>query len=65
MTMQSETPKRGFAAWDREKVKLVAQMGGKAAHASGRAHQYNTDEARENGRKGGLATQAKRKAEKP
>lgn len=58
---------RGFAAWDPAKVRETAQKGGIAAHQSGRAHQFSKEEAQRNGRLGGLAMQANRraKAEKP
>ncbi|MDB5963632.1 MAG: hypothetical protein JWQ72_132 [Polaromonas sp.] len=49
------TTRRGFASMDPERQRQIASEGGKAAHASGRAHQFNTAEAREAGRKGGLA----------
>ncbi len=42
---------RGFAAMSPEKKKEIAGMGGRAAHASGRAHQFNTEEARAAGKK--------------
>lgn len=35
-------------------------MGGKAAHAKGTAHKWTSDTARAAGRKGGLATKARR-----
>jgi general stress protein YciG len=41
----------GFAALDPQRQREIASMGGKAAHASGRAHEFNTDEARAAGRK--------------
>lgn len=47
--------RRGFASMDPERQRQIASRGGKAAHASGNAHQFNADEAREAGRKGGLA----------
>lgn len=54
-----ETPKpkarRGFAAMDPEKVKAIAQKGGVAVHAKGTAHRFSKDQAREAGRKGGMA----------
>ena len=64
MTEQSEDTKRprGFAAWDPEKLRATAQKGGIAAHQSGKAHQFTTEEAKVNGRLGGLATQAKYRA---
>ena len=53
---QSQTStRRGFAAMEPERQRKIASQGGKAAHASGNAHQFNTVEAREAGRKGGLA----------
>jgi general stress protein YciG len=42
---------RGFAAMSPEKKKEIAGMGGRAAHASGRAHQFSTEEARAAGKK--------------
>ena len=44
---------RGFAAMDPEKQKEIASKGGKASHESGNAHEFNSEEAREAGRKGG------------
>lgn len=52
---RATSSRRGFAAMDPERQRQIASEGGKAAHASGRAHQFNTVEAREAGRKGGLA----------
>ena len=60
----SETPKprrpRGFAAMDRSKVSEIASKGGKAAHAAGTAHQFSSDDARNAGRKGGVAPHVRR-----
>jgi general stress protein YciG len=42
---------RGFAAMDPAKQREIAGMGGRAAHASGRAHQFSQEEARAAGRK--------------
>jgi general stress protein YciG len=47
---------RGFASMNREKQRLIASKGGKAAHAKGRAHEWTVEEAREAGRKGGSAS---------
>lgn len=55
---------RGFASMDPQRMREIASMGGKAAHQSGTAHQYTSEEAREAGRKGGLARAAKA-AKKP
>lgn len=48
--------RRGFAAMDEDRQREIASRGGKAAHASGRAHQFDSEEAREAGRKGGRAS---------
>ncbi len=45
--------KRGFAGMDRERQREIASMGGRAAHESGNAHEFDSNEAREAGRKGG------------
>lgn len=42
---------RGFAGMDREKQREIASQGGRAAHASGNAHQYTSEEARAAGKK--------------
>jgi general stress protein YciG len=47
---------------DRDKQRAIASEGGKAAHEKGTAHEWTREEAREAGRKGGLAAQARRKA---
>ena len=51
VTVPVPTRLRGFAALSPEKKKQIASMGGRAAHASGRAHQFNTEEARAAGKK--------------
>jgi len=48
---QQQPRLRGFAAMSPERKKEIAGMGGRAAHASGRAHQFSTDEARAAGKK--------------
>ncbi len=52
---------RGFAAMDPQLVSELAMRGGKAAHRAGTAHQFTSAEAREAGRKGGIASHAKRR----
>ena len=47
---------RGFASMDRQKQREIASKGGKAAHAKGTAHEWTSEEAREAGRKGGMAS---------
>lgn len=51
---------RGFAALSPEKQREIASLGGRTAHAIGRAHQFTSDEAREAGRKGGMSRALKR-----
>lgn len=56
--------KKGFAAMSPERQREVASMGGRAAHAKGTAHRYTPEEAKEYGRKGGIASgAAKRRKE--
>ncbi len=52
---------RGFASMDRVKQKEIASKGGKAAHQKGTAHEWTSEEAREAGRKGGMASHRRRK----
>ncbi len=47
---------RGFASMDRAKQREIASKGGKAAHQKGTAHEWTSEEAREAGRKGGMAS---------
>lgn len=44
---------RGFASMDPQKQKQIASKGGKAAHKKGTAHEWDAEEAREAGKKGG------------
>lgn len=47
MTTPTDTPrKRGFALLDPDKMRQVAALGGRTAHAAGRAHQFSREEAR-------------------
>ena len=50
---------RGFASMDRTKQREIASKGGKAAHVKGTAHEWSSEEAREAGRKGGMASHRK------
>ena len=47
---------RGFASMDRSKQREIASKGGKAAHQKGTAHEWTSEEAREAGLKGGMAS---------
>ena len=51
---------RGFASMDREKQREIASKGGRAAHMQGTAHEWDSTEAREAGRKGGAASRNSR-----
>lgn len=48
--------RRGFASMDPERHRQIAAMGGKTAHALGKAHEFTAEEARNAGRKGGNTT---------
>jgi uncharacterized protein len=52
---------RGFASMDRVKQREIASKGGKAAHQKGTAHEWTSEEARDAGRKGGLASHRRRR----
>lgn len=52
--------RRGFALMTPDRLKVVSRAGGKRAQAIGRGHQFSAEEAREAGRKGGLASAARR-----
>jgi len=45
----SDTSNRGFASMDPERQREIASEGGKAAHASGNAHEFSSEEARKAG----------------
>jgi hypothetical protein len=49
---------------DRSKQKEIASKGGKAAHQKGTAHEWTSEEARDAGRKGGLASHRRRREQK-
>src|SRR5437762_3068236 len=51
---------RGFAAMDPQRQRDIASEGGRAAHEQGKAHKFTPEEAREAGRKGGMASGAAR-----
>jgi general stress protein YciG len=44
-----DTSNRGFASMDPQKQREIASEGGKAAHASGNAHEFTSEEARRAG----------------
>jgi len=45
---------RGFASMQKEQQRAIAGLGGKAAHAKGKAHTWTREEAQAAGRTGGL-----------
>ena len=47
---------------DRTKQRDIASKGGKAAHQKGTAHEWTSEEAREAGRKGGMASHRRKQA---
>ncbi len=55
---------RGFARLDAEQRRQISSVGGKAAHAKGRGHEFTTEEARAAGHKGGLASAAAARSRK-
>ena len=59
--MTEEKKTRGFAAMDPKRVSAIARLGGRAAHASGTAHEFTSEEARIAGAKGGTKTAQDRK----
>lgn len=61
---QDNNSNRGFASMDPEKQREIASKGGKAAHESGQAHEFTSEEAREAGRKGGQASGGNRGTER-
>ena len=51
--MSDRNSERGFASMDEAKQREIASKGGRAAHERGTAHEFDSEEAREAGRKGG------------
>jgi general stress protein YciG len=57
MTLNDSSPStqrkslRGFAAMDPMRQREIASLGGRAAHQSGHAHEFTSEEARAAGRK--------------
>ena len=51
---------RGFASMDRGKQREIASKGGRAAHQKGTAHEFDSNEARAAGRKGGVTVSQNR-----
>ena len=47
--------RRGFAVMDPNTLRAVCSQGGRTAHAHGRAHRFNPEEASRAGKKGGAS----------
>jgi general stress protein YciG len=63
LTARAEWPRktrRGFASMSPEKQREIASKSGRAAHRKGTAHEWSADEARDAGRKGGMASRGRR-----
>lgn len=56
MAEETQGSGRGFASMDKDKQREIASKGGKAAHASGHANEFDSEKGRAAGRKGGLAS---------
>lgn len=52
---RQNTSNRGFASMDPTQQREIASQGGRASHEKGTGHEWDSHEAREAGRKGGLA----------
>jgi uncharacterized protein len=62
------TPKkslRGFAAMDPQRQREIASLGGRAAHQSGHAHEFTSEEARAAGKKRHARASASASSESP
>jgi general stress protein YciG len=53
INLMADNSNRGFASMDDDQQREIASKGGHAAHESGNAHEFDSEEAREAGRKGG------------
>jgi general stress protein YciG len=58
MAQENQGGGRGFASMDPEKQREIASKGGKAAHQSGNANQFDSESGREAGKKGGQASRS-------
>lgn len=58
--MDAPKGKRGFASMPREKQRMLAAKGGRAAHVKGVAHEWTSETAKIAGRKGGMISRGGR-----
>lgn len=72
-TRNEGTSNRGFASMDPDEQREIASRGGRAAHASGNAHEFTSEEARRAGarshinddnRRGRSSSSSKRKRDR-
>ena len=59
---KGESRGRGFAGMDPVRQRQISSQGGKAAHQKGTAHEFDSEEAREAGRKGGMVSGGRRRS---
>lgn len=59
MTVDRKGRGRGFASMDPDKQRAIASKGGRAAHQQGTAHEWDSEEARVAGRKGGASSRSR------
>lgn len=49
--VKTQKARRGFASMDPQRQREIASLGGRTAHANGRAHEFTSEEARAAGKK--------------
>ena len=57
---QREKARRSYAVMSPERQREIASQGGRAAHQQGVAHEWNVEEAKAAGKKGGQASGRRR-----
>jgi uncharacterized protein len=57
---EKDTSKRGFGSMDDEKQREIAREGGRASHEKGTGHEFNSEDARQAGKKGGESVSSDR-----
>lgn len=62
-TVTTGNSRKGFASMSKEKVREIAALGGRAAHAYGKAHRWTSEEAAKAGRVGGSISKRKPRKE--
>lgn len=59
--MSEKSKTRGFAGMDKGRLIAISRNGGKRAHELGVAHEFDSTEAREAGRKGGMVSASRKR----